>query len=117
MLLHFSGIQPPPVYKLATQSINTESGSTINEFFVCNISVAALSMVALFSNRSVADHELINVVWWPETGLVAGMVGLPSKWVKLAPINQSGTFYRANKQKTDLNKSQIGPIWGQSDPI
>ena len=58
------------------------------------------------------------------------MVGLAPKWVRLAQDGTNpGVFFRSGSEnfgslkkriqnvlKSDLKKSQICPIWGQSDP-
>ena len=49
-----------------------------------------------------------------QSGLGAGMVGLAPKWVRLAP---NWTNPGPNALKSDLRKSRICPIWGQSDPL
>ena len=47
---------------------------------------------------------------------LAGMVDLDLKSVRLAQNGQIGSPSQ-NVLKSDLKKSQICPIWGQSDPL
>ena len=56
-----------------------------------------------------------------------GMSNFASKWVRLAPNKKNtgifkisfSTFWLGDPKctETDLKKSQICPIWGQSDPF
>ena len=57
-------------------------------------------------------HVVIRISW-------PGMVGLSPKWLRLAPNGTNpGLFQMAtNALKSDLKKSRICLIWGQSDPL
>ena len=50
------------------------------------------------------------------SGVVAGLPNLDPKWVRLA-LNGTNPALRQNILKSDLKKSRICPIWGQSDPF
>ena len=69
------------------------------------------------AERRLATQILCD---WPgPCWMILGMSNLASKLVHIGPKwNKSVTLIKESKcTETDLKKSQICPIWGQSDPI
>ena len=124
-------------YSNVSQLVPLLSQKCPGHFFSVTLGTRLCSKI-MIKMYNVTPLSVMCKIWQPCKGRVpgsfsstcrfmAGMVGLPPKWVRLAPTEtNTGLFQirfqyifaqRQNVLKSDLKKSRICPIWGQSDPF